>query len=239
VWSCAEHRLLRELGDRDDPIYGFAFRANGTRLLSLDAKGNAIRWDAITWHAGQTFVVELPPSCGATVSPDGRLLAIGAVGAMHWLNAETGELLKTTEGPPPGPPYTNIKVAFSHDGSQVASVSMHGTVALWDPSSFQLIAAFRGHMEAAHGVAFSPDGRRLATGGGSSRDAVKLWDLSTHREFMTLSGQGSMFRFVAFSPDGRWLAACSSEGKLHLWRAPSWAEIEAAEKQEGFHGPER
>ncbi len=48
-----------------------------------------------------------------------------------------------------------------------------------------------------------------------------------------------MFFFVAFSPDGQWLAACNSEGKLHLWRAPSWAEIETAEKQEGSHGPER
>jgi WD40 repeat protein len=81
-------------------------------------------------------------------------------------------------------------------------------------------------------VTFSPDGRRLATGGGADRDAVKLWDLSTHRELMTLSGQGSLFQFVVFSPDGRWLAACNNEeGKLHLWRAPSWAEIEAEEKK--------
>jgi WD40 repeat protein len=47
-----------------------------------------------------------------------------------------------------------------------------------------------------------------------------------------LAGQdSSMFSFVAFSPDGRWLATCSREGKLYLWRAPSWEEIEAAEKQ--------
>ena len=35
---------------------------------------------------------------------------------------------------------------------------------------------------------------------------------------------------VFFSPDGRWLAACNEEGELHLWHAPSWEEIEAAEK---------
>jgi len=145
---------------------------------------------------------------------------------MRWLNAETGELLATTTG---GHQSIPEGAAFSDDGSQVASVSPDGTVALWDPSSFRLITVFRGHMTGAHGVAFSPDGRRLATGS-NGRDAVRLWDLSTHRELMTLSGQGSQFWFVAFSPDGRWLAACGREGRLHLWRAPSWEEIEAVEK---------
>jgi WD40 repeat protein/serine/threonine protein kinase len=226
VWSCAERCLLRELDGHNDPIYGLYFRADGTRLLSVDVKGKAIWWDTRTWQAGQTFVVEF--AGGGAVSPDGRLLAIGdATGALRWLNAETGDLLATTAGPP----HPAVRVAFSGDGSQVAGVSEYGTVALWDPSSFKLIAAFQGHMQGAQGVAFSPDGRRLATGGGTDLDAIKLWDLSTRRELMTLPGQGSLFLIVAFSPDGQWLAACSFEGKLHLWRAPSWAEIKAAEKR--------
>jgi WD40 repeat protein len=225
VWSCAEHRLLRELDGHKEQIPLLRFRADGARLLSVDAKGKAIWWDTLTWQAGRTFVVE-SFWWWANVSPDGRLLVIGAaVGPLRWLNAETGELLKTT----PRGHRQNVKgVAFSGDGSRAASVANDGTVALWDSSSFELIDAFKGHMTGAHGVVFSPDGRRLATGGG--RDTVKLWDWSTHRELMTLSGQGTLFEFVAFSPDGRWLAACSREGKLNLWRAPSWAEIDAIEK---------
>jgi WD40 repeat protein len=227
VWSCAEHRLLREWDAHRESILLLRFRADGTRLLSVDAKGKAIWWDALTWQAGQTFVMEL--LTGVAVSPDGRLLAVNAaVGAMRWQNAETGEILDTTPGSHSWPA---VRVAFSGDGSRVASVSAYGTVELWDPSSFQLIVAFKGHMEGAHGVAFSPDGRRLATGGGSNREVVKVWDLSTHRELVTLPGEGSVFRFVVFSSDGRWLAACSWEGKLNLWRAPSWAEIEIAEKR--------
>ncbi|MCX5643356.1 MAG: serine/threonine protein kinase [Phycisphaerae bacterium] len=226
VWSCTERRLLRELDGHRESMLMLCFRADGTRLLSVDAKGTAIWWDTLTWQPARTVVVELAGA--GNVSPDGRLTAMGAAGAMRWWNAETGELLATTTG---GHRRNAKRVVFSGDGSRVASVATDGTVALWDPSSFQLIAAFKGHANAAHGAAFSPDGRRLATGGGS-RDPVKLWDLSTHRELMTLSGQGSAFSFVDFSPDGRWLAACSGEGRLHLWFAPSWEEIEAAEKRQ-------
>jgi len=232
VWSCARRCLLKELDDHKGRIGLLRFRADGTLLLSLDATGKAIRWDVLTWKADS--VMELPVRSNEywpalDVSPDGRLLAIGTrTGAMRWLNAETGKPLPPTTG---GDRLTS-QVTFSGDGSQVASTSPFGTVALWDPSSFELLTKLDGHILGAFGLAFSPDGRRVATGGGTSRDAVKLWDLSTHRELMTLPGQSTVFRFVVFSNDGRWLAACGDdEDKLHLWHAPSWEEIEAEEKR--------
>jgi WD40 repeat protein len=80
-------------------------------------------------------------------------------------------------------------------------------------------------------AALSPDGRRAATGGQSPRDAVKLWDLVAHRELLTLQGEGQYFIHLTFSPDGNTLAAVSLDGMAHLWRAPSWEEIKAAEKE--------
>jgi WD40 repeat protein len=242
VWSCAGRRLLQERHEHQKMVHSFHFRQDGKRLLSLDAGGKAIWWDTLRWQASRTFTIGLPDmdrfSQPVAVSPDGSLLAvITKEETMHWLNGETGELIETTSRPP-GPLPPRAKVAFSGDGSKVASVSAYGTVALWDPSSFRVIEAFKGHMLGAHGVAFTADGRRLATGGGSSPDAVKLWDPVTRRELLTLSGQGSIFASVVFSPDGRWLAACSMEGRLNLWRAPSWEEIEAAEKREDSYESE-
>ncbi len=229
VWSCAERRLLRELGDPNAPIHPVGFRADGTRLLTVDETGKAIWWDTLTWQAVRTFGVDRESVSVGAVSPDGRLLVSGTVtGAVRWLNGETGELLATGAGHR----HRVAGIAFSQDGTRAASVAEDGTLALWDSSSFQSIDAFKGHMLGAHGAAFSPDGRRFATGGGN-REVVKLWDVSTHRELMTLPGQGSLFRFVAFSPDGRWLAACNLKGELHLWRAPSWEEIEAADNNPG------
>ncbi len=115
----------------------------------------------------------------------------------------------------------------------LASTSLDGTVALRDLFAHREVATLRGHSGAVWGAAFSSDGRRLATGGSDARDAVKLWDLATHRELLSLQGEGELlFVPVAFSPDGSTLMAMSFAGIAHLWRAPSWAEIETAEKKQ-------
>jgi WD40 repeat protein len=79
-------------------------------------------------------------------------------------------------------------------------------------------------------VAFSANGRRLAIGS-NGREAVKLWDLDSRQELLTLAGHGYIFGDIQFSPDGNTIAARSGQGSLHLWRAPFWAEIAAAEKR--------
>ena len=80
-------------------------------------------------------------------------------------------------------------------------------------------------------MTFSPDGRRIATGG-DGHEAIKLWDVATRRELATLESQGSRFNGVRFSPDGNSLLAGNDAGTLHLWRAPSFAEIDVAESRQ-------
>jgi WD40 repeat protein len=103
-------------------------------------------------------------------------------------------------------------------------------VVLWDTSTFVPLKKLKAHGNAVFGIAFSPDGRRLATGalGG---DAIPLWwDLATGRELVTLPATATFLRAVAFSPDDNWLVASDwDKGPLHLWHAPSWAETRAAQ----------
>ncbi len=89
-----------------------------------------------------------------------------------------------------------------------------------------------GHSGTVMGAALSPDGHRLATGGPITKEAVKLWDWAAHRELLTLRAEGLYFTHVVFSPDGNTLAATSLTGVAHLWRAPSWEEIAAAENEQ-------
>ncbi len=123
-------------------------------------------------------------------------------------------------------------MCFSPNGRWLASTSFDGHVGLWDVHDRRQLALLPGHLGNAWGAAFSPDGRRLATGGTGTKDAVKLWDLATQREVLALSAEGDFFLQVVFSPDGGTLMTTSYMGVAHLWQAPSWAEIEATEKRE-------
>ncbi len=129
-------------------------------------------------------------------------------------------------------------MTFSPDGRLFATASHLGYAKLWDGATLRELAVLRGFLMGVHSVAFSRDGRRLATGS-EGFEAVKLWDAENWQELLALEGQGSLFRPMAFSADGNVLASCNAQGVLHLWRAPSWAEIDAAEKLEPTYTPAR
>lgn len=231
VWHVAQRRLVQEVRGHEGPVGGLRFLSDSTRLVSgsyslSQGGGELILWDARTMK--QVAALALPNATLLAVSPDGAL-ALGGdyAGRLSWWDTASQTLLTVVSSHR----KRVTGAAFSLDGTRAASIGEDGTVALWDVASRTMVTRFKGHRNAAFGVAFSPDGCRLATGGGTTSDGVKLWDLSTHRELLSLRVQGTFFSFVTFSPDGNWLAVCNSQGQLHLWHAPSQAEIESTEEK--------
>jgi WD40 repeat protein len=73
----------------------------------------------------------------------------------------------------------------------------------------------RGHTASLFAVAFSPDGRRLASG--SDNGEVKVWDVMSGANTLSLPGHGGPVGQVIFSPDGARLVTSGGDGKIRVW----------------------
>jgi len=92
-----------------------------------------------------------------------------------------------------------------------------GQVVLWDVATGREVGALKGHGKGVTQVAFSRDGRLLASA--SSDNTIRIWDVAAQKELRTMAGHTSNVESMAFSPDGRLLASAADDGGTFLWDA--------------------
>jgi len=125
-------------------------------------------------------------------------------------------------------------VAFSPDGSKLASASRDTFIRLWDLKPPQagepkLIFKLSGHRGDVSCVSFSPDGSRLASG--SNDHTVRIWDVATGHEALCLKGHTGWVWGVAFSPGGTKLASASADETIKIWDTTPLTPESAVERE--------
>ena len=112
-----------------------------------------------------------------------------------------------------------MRAAFSRDGGRIIGGGRDGAVKMWNATTGQEILTLKGHTSQISCVAFSPDGRRLASAA-EKLDVpgeVKVWDAMTGQEICTLTADTKSVTSMAFSPDGQRLASAGRPWELKVW----------------------
>jgi WD40 repeat protein len=219
VWDARSGQQQHALS-HDDQVNAVAFSSDG-RWLATGCDDRTVRvWDARSGQQRRTL------SHGARVnavafSSDGRWLATGSADrtARIW-DARSDHQQHTLRH------FLPVQaVTFSPDGYWLATGSANGRVRIWKVDSGRRQQILRHDASvwslalgtddsSVWAVAFSPDGRWLATGG--SDQTARVWDVRSGQLHHNLR-HGNWVRAVAFSPDGRWLATGCHDKTVRIW----------------------
>jgi len=225
VWDISGQTGVFECTNTTSVVAPMEFRPDANELVTYSENDNSVyRWDLPARRQKSSVVLPPWPRAGA-LSPNGRLAVVADKAGNVWRLDPYDDSESKLD-----PPLLEASdVAFSRDGRLVAISSIPAVVRVWDTFTWRCQAT---NLYGLFSVAFSPDGKRLATGSGGS-NAVKLWDTRSWQNVLTLKGEGWDFEEIRFSQDGSLIGSLNRVGTLHLWRAPSREEIATEEKARG------
>jgi WD40 repeat protein len=206
----------------EEQVLGVAFSPIGGLLASAAADGTLGLWDTDADTPPRVLPAHRDQVRAVAFSADGSRVASGSAD-------ETIRLWDPANGEPicwdapAGEPSCALRghtdpveaLAFSPDGTRLASGSADNTVNLWDPGSGARVNSLREAGGPVHAVAFSTDGRLLAAASGDRK--VWLWDASSGEPLRELSGHGGAVTAVAFTPNGRLLVSASADRTIRFW----------------------
>ena len=188
-----------------------ALSPDGTRLAVAGENNTVQIRDADSGQLQLTLTGHTDYVYGMAFSPEGTRLATASWDhtAKVW-DAVTGKELLTLVGHA----AELNQVAFNPDGKQIATIGYDNTARLWDAVTGRLVFTLDAYSEIFNtsyeiGIAFSPDGRFLATAG---RTSLKIWKTASGQEHLNLPLSGLHAASVAFSPDGKRLAVGMASG---------------------------
>jgi WD40 repeat protein len=209
----------------DVPAVAVAWSPDGKHLAAANAAGLVKVWRADSgnevrgWSTTGGATQEPPPAAGGTLVPlawslDGTRLAAAAAGAVDIWDVDTGQKRKTLRGTP----QRVVALSWSRDVRRLAVADAGQSIRVWDAATGKAVLTLNeprapqdNPSAFISGLAWSPDGRRLAA---ARNGVVRLWDMTTGQDLLVLRPPSTAVRLsgaqVAWSPDGWKLAATAS-----------------------------
>jgi WD40 repeat protein len=207
-WQCKGH---------EDAVNTMTYSSDGKMLASCDCSGAIRLWDTATGKEMANFKHEPRRAWSLAFSPSGKMLASSSPSRVVFWEVATGKQRAVIEtvGAEVNSfgQHGGCGVVFSLDGKTLAfaqAALRENTAEDWAVRVFDVLTCkerlvLRGHDGAVLGVAFSPNGRTLATC--SEDKTIRLWDAETGRQKAILRGHKGLVVSVVFSPDGKFVAS--------------------------------
>lgn len=238
IWDVRSGRPLQTFAEHTEQVRVVIF-IDDERVVSGSMDGTIKVWNATT-GAVLRDIRTANRVWRLALSPDGQRLASASnnkwtairepgPNELQIWDVATWELLKSI---PLAPRLSVNGMAFSADGQRIAFAS--GDIVSGEHSEVSVLDATTGttvltlpHPTGANCLAYSPDGRFLASGSGTFRSdegKIHLWDAKSGRLIRTLEGHTGTLSNLAFSPDSRRLASSSADKKVKIWDVASGLE---------------
>jgi WD40 repeat protein len=232
VRDAATGKELHDFAGHKGRVAGLAYSPDGKLLATAGQDGTLRLWSGtkevrrlVIEGAGEAKAVAFAPdgkTLAAALAPAGHMRADAAFSGIYLWDVATGQKLRRLPGPRhlPGEPYS---LAFAPDGRSLAAADFDKTIRLSDPATGKELRRLGSgrlgiHLLGGRKLAFSPDGKLLASGGVPPfGGAIEVWDPGSGKELPVLPKDDADASDLAFSPDGTLLATASEDCTVRLW----------------------